>query len=76
MSKFLKTAVCTAAVLAMTAGFAMAADYPPCKSKGDDKCVQMPGGGPHAATPMKKHKTMHKKTKKKGAEAPAEKKGE
>ena len=44
MSKFLTGIVVAGALLAASSGLATAADYPPCKSRSDDKCMQVPAG--------------------------------
>ncbi len=63
MIKVLGAALFSAAILAASSGFAAAADYPPCKSKSDDHCMQTSGGHMMPMSePSKKmgsHKMMH-----------------
>ena len=47
MRKVLTGMIAAGALLAVSTGAAFAADYPPCKSRSDDKCMQVP------AAPMK-----------------------
>lgn len=42
MTKFLTGIIAAGALLAVSSGVAMAAEYPPCKSRSDDKCMQVP----------------------------------
>lgn len=42
MTKFLTGIIVAGALLAVSSGVATAADYPPCKSRSDDKCIQVP----------------------------------
>lgn len=42
MTKFLTGIIVAGALLAVSSGVATAADYPPCKSRSDDKCMQVP----------------------------------
>ena len=47
MTKSIASLVFAAAFLAAAAGVAGAADYPPCKSRSDDKCMQVQGNMMH-----------------------------
>lgn len=44
MRKILISLVASAAIFGAASGLAFADQYPPCKSKSDDHCMQMPGG--------------------------------
>ena len=52
MGKFLSGMIAAGVLLAVSSGIALAADYPPCKSRSDDKCMQVPAGA------MKSEKMM------------------
>lgn len=54
MTKFLTGIIAAGAILAVSSGVATAADYPPCKSRSDDKCMQVPA----AAMKMEMKKEM------------------
>ena len=55
MTKFLTGVIVAGALLAVSSGVVTAADYPPCKSRSDDKCMQVP------AAAMKKEMKMEMK---------------
>jgi len=44
MIRFISAAILAAAVFAIPPAVAGAADYPACKSRSEDRCMQMPGG--------------------------------
>jgi hypothetical protein len=44
VGKFLTGMIAAGVLLAVSSGIALAADYPPCKSRSDDKCMQVPAG--------------------------------
>lgn len=52
MGKFLTGMIAAGALLAVSSGIALAADYPPCTSRTQDKCMQVP------AKMMKSEKMM------------------
>lgn len=61
MKKILSV-ICAVALLAASTGFAAAQQYPTCKSKTDDTCMQGAKLSGPAKTPMHKaaHKAVHK----------------
>ena len=44
MGKFLTGMIAAGALLAVSSGAVLAADYPPCTSRTQDKCMQVPAG--------------------------------
>ena len=68
MKKILSV-ICAAALLAASTGIAAAQQYPACKSKSDDMCMQGAKLSAPAKMPMYKaaHKAVHKSVMKTGA---------
>ncbi len=72
MRRILISLVASAAIFGAASGLVFADEYPPCKSKSDDRCTQMPAGAMpsmgHKAKTMG-HKAGAKMMKKEGHKA-------
>ncbi|HLF59314.1 MAG TPA: hypothetical protein VI732_06760 [Alphaproteobacteria bacterium] len=54
MTKMFMGLIFVAAIFAATSSVASAADYPPCKSRSEDRCMQMPMGAMQGMPSSKK----------------------
>ena len=61
MGKFLTGMIAAGALLAVSSGAVLAADYPPCTSRTQDKCMQVPAGKMKSEKMMKEDMGMKEK---------------
>ena len=61
MGKILTGMIAAGALLAVSSGAILAADYPPCTSRTQDKCMQVPAGKMKSEKMMKEDMGMKEK---------------